>query len=418
MSHPIETALGYAFRESRWLDIALSHRSAPLEPNGDASRDTHNERLEFLGDAVLDLGIRALLFRRYPDVSEGELTRYRSFLASGSTLAGIARALHLDGYLMTALRLDNGHPAQRQRALANTLEAILGAIFCDGGFEAAYGVIERLVLPQIAVLESAPFSGNYKSALQEHWQSRYGETPVYEVVGVEGPSHAPYFEMVVRLGEERGELGAGWSKREASQNAARATLERLEREGTLNVETPEPTSTAYLGIGSNVGDRLGFLRAAIAELERNGCRVTRTSSVFETEPVGYTEQGWFLNAVIETRTTLDVHAFHALLKRTEDTIGRRPSVRWGPREIDLDLLLFDDAIIGEERLTLPHAHLHERRFVLVPLAEVAPQLVHPTLGRTIEQLLIALDDPSEVRVYASPDALTPANTARVSAPVP
>jgi len=407
MPHPLEIALDYHFSNIRWLEIALSHRSAPREPQRD-----NNERLEFLGDAALDLAIRTLLFRRYPEASEGELTRYRSYLASGSTLAGIAEKLQLDAYLVTALRLNEGHPAQRQRALANTFEAVLGAIFCDGGFEATYHVVERLVLPRIAAFESEPYSGNYKSALQERWQAQYGETPVYEVVAVEGPSHAPYFEMIVRLGKERGELGGGWSKREASQNAARATLERLEREGVLSLKT-----RAYVGLGSNVGDRLGFLRAAIAELIRHECRITRASSVYETEPVGYTEQGWFLNAVVEVETSLSVHAFHALLKRTEDLVGRRPTVRWGPREIDLDLLLFGNLVVEEERLTLPHAHLHERRFVLEPFAEIAPELIHPTLGRTIRALLEALEDPSEVRVFAPPDDLMSPSEAKPFDPV-
>lgn len=399
MSHPLESALGYTFREPEWLWVALSHRSVSQPLLG--LSEAHNERLEFLGDAVLDLGIRALLFRRYPHMSEGELTRYRSVLASGTTLAEIAQAIHLETYLKTALRLEEGHPAQRQRALANALEAVLGAIFCDGGFEAASHVVERLVLPRLAALESDPFSGNYKSALQEHCQARYGETPIYEVVAVEGPSHAPYFEMVVRVGKEQGEKGGGWSKREASQNAARATLERFEREGTLFVRT----TRAYIGMGSNVGDRLGFLRSALREMRGRSCRVRRVSSVYETEPVGYTEQGWFLNAVVEVETTLDVHTFYTLLKRIEEEVGRRPAVRWGPREIDLDLLLFGEETIQEERLKLPHPHLHERRFVLEPFAEIAPRQKHPTLGKTVQELLETLEDPSEVRFFAPSSAL-------------
>lgn len=391
--------MGYTFREPEWLWVALSHRS--VSQPGLGLSEAHNERLEFLGDAVIDLGIRSLLFRRYPHMSEGEMTRYRSVLASGTTLAEIAESIHLDDHLKTTLRLEEGHPAQRQRALANALEAVVGAVFCDGGFEAAANVVERLMLPRLAALENDPFSGNYKSALQEHCQARYGETPVYEVVAVEGPPHAPYFEMVVRVGKERGEIGGGWSKREASQNAARATLERFDREGILFVKT----TRAYIGIGSNLGDRLSFLRAALREMRRRSCRVRRVSSVYETEPVGYTEQDWFLNAVVEVETTLDLHAFYSLLKQIEKEVGRRPAVRWGPREIDLDLLLFGEETIQEEHLRLPHPHLHERRFVLEPFAEIAPDQKHPTLDKTVRELLGTLEDSSEVRFFAPSSAL-------------
>jgi 2-amino-4-hydroxy-6-hydroxymethyldihydropteridine diphosphokinase len=126
-------------------------------------------------------------------------------------------------------------------------------------------------------------------------------------------------------------------------------------------------------------------------------QVLAASSVYETEPVGYTDQAWFLNAVLAVKAGASAAEFHARLKHVEAEMGRRSRHRWGPREIDLDLLLFGDDVRRDERLTTPHPRMHERGFVMVPLVEVAPTVKHPVDGASMVDLLHALDDPAAVR---------------------
>lgn len=138
-------------------------------------------------------------------------------------------------------------------------------------------------------------------------------------------------------------------------------------------------TTAYIGIGSNVGDRAGFVRAAISQLGATpGIEVVATSSLYETSPVGGPPQRSFVNAVAKVETSLDARGLLGACRAIEQRLGREPSaVRWGPRVIDLDILLFGDEKIGEPDLEVPHPRMHERRFVLVPLLEVEPRATDP-----------------------------------------
>ncbi len=151
-------------------------------------------------------------------------------------------------------------------------------------------------------------------------------------------------------------------------------------------------ATAYIGLGSNLGDRRAFLdRALEALLGRPGVEVNRVSSVYETAPVGGPPgQGPYLNAVAELRTELDPDALLRVLLHIESTQGRVRGERDGPRTLDLDLLFFGDLVRDDAQLTLPHPRLHQRLFVLKPLAEIAPGLIHPILRRTIADLLADL----------------------------
>lgn len=145
----------------------------------------------------------------------------------------------------------------------------------------------------------------------------------------------------------------------------------------------------YLGLGSNLGDRTTNLRAAAAALSPQ-VTVLRSSAVYETEPWGYQDQPAFLNQVLEAETALAPLDLLAHLKQIEITLGRAPSFRYGPRLIDLDILFYGDQVIELPGLTIPHPRLAERAFVLVPLAELAPNLIHPLSGKTIRELAAAI----------------------------
>jgi 2-amino-4-hydroxy-6-hydroxymethyldihydropteridine diphosphokinase len=145
---------------------------------------------------------------------------------------------------------------------------------------------------------------------------------------------------------------------------------------------------AYIALGSNLGDREHNLRAAIEMLRQaDGVRVRSVSSFYETEPVGYTEQPAFINAAAEVMTALSPMELLRLCQDIENRLGRVRTVKWGPRTADLDILLYGDAVMDTPELKIPHPLMHERRFVLEPLAEVAPGAVHPVTGMTISQLL-------------------------------
>lgn len=149
---------------------------------------------------------------------------------------------------------------------------------------------------------------------------------------------------------------------------------------------------AFIGLGSNVGHREKNITAALAALETTReIEVVKVSGLYETEPVGGpADQGKFLNAVVEVSTTLAALRLLAVCQRIEDSLGRKRDLRWGPRTIDLDILLFDDEIHSTAELTIPHPMMHERRFVLEPLVEIAPDVVHPTLEQTARDLLEAI----------------------------
>lgn len=154
----------------------------------------------------------------------------------------------------------------------------------------------------------------------------------------------------------------------------------------------------YLSLGSNVGDRESHLRDAIARLEERG-RVISLSSFYETEPVDFTDQAWFLNCAVALETADDPEQLITELLRIEQQMGRRRTQKKGPRVIDIDILLFDNTIIDSSELTVPHPAMHERRFVLEPLAEIAPATVHPVLKKTVRQLLAALPTGQAVRRF-------------------
>ena len=183
---------------------------------------------------------------------------------------------------------------------------------------------------------------------------------------------------------------------------------------TNSEPSAEPGSSIYLGLGSNVGDRQANLGEAIERIRKLGLKIGRQSSIHETEPVGFTDQPWFLNQVIEARlvvqpTATEAASLLARLLDIEGEMGRKRTIGNGPRLIDIDLLLFDDLVVPNSNdsssssmppgIVLPHPRMHERRFVLEPLCEIAPDLVHPVLNKTCREILASLNDESVVMLF-------------------
>jgi len=156
----------------------------------------------------------------------------------------------------------------------------------------------------------------------------------------------------------------------------------------------------YLSLGSNVGDRETNLRAAIAALTSAGVRVDRVSSIYETEPVDYQDQPWFLNCVLEAETDMQPHALLQALRAIESQLGSKKEFAKGPRKIDLDILLYGSETIDTPELQIPHPRMLLRRFVLAPLAELVPTLKHPAWNATAAQLLALSSDKSVVRPFS------------------
>lgn len=152
--------------------------------------------------------------------------------------------------------------------------------------------------------------------------------------------------------------------------------------------------TAYIGVGSNIGHKADNCRKGITAINRcEGCLVEAQSPLYETEPVYLEGQDWFVNGVARIRTDLEPEALFARLKEIEHAMGRRPGeARFGPRILDLDILFYDERVLRKGSLEVPHPRLHERRFVLEPLCNVAPELVHPVFGQTVQSLLSDLKD--------------------------
>jgi ribonuclease-3 len=217
----LESALGRSFARRELLEEALTHRSY-LNEHAQPGRG-HNERLEFLGDAILGAVTAHLLMTRFPDVREGDLSMLRAQLVSELQLASIARGLGLGEWLFLGRGEEQTGGRAKPSLLADAFEALVGAMFLDAGFAEAAALIERCLAPALAQL-AEPGAGDHKTRLQHLVQARLRETPKYTLLGSEGPDHGKTFEVAVLAGGRELARGTGRSKKEAEQRAAEAAL--------------------------------------------------------------------------------------------------------------------------------------------------------------------------------------------------
>jgi len=220
----LQERLGYFFQSPSLLREALSHTSYSNEQPGAA----HNERLEFLGDAVLDLVVSQMVFRKYPQLPEGELTRIRAEVVSEKGLASVARELQLGDSLLLGKGEELSGGRDKESLLADALEAVFGAMFCETGYEKACSVIAALLAERIAHAARRKAGVDHKTRLQVLLQGRYGCPPSYALVLAEGPDHQRWYTVEVRFSEETIGRGCGRTKKAAEQEAAREALLRLE----------------------------------------------------------------------------------------------------------------------------------------------------------------------------------------------
>ena len=221
----LEEILGYKFENIALLDNALRHRSFVNENPGDSLPD--NERLEFLGDAVLGLCLSDMLIRKFPDYAEGQLSKLRAFVVNEQSLADIARRFEIGAHLLLGRGEEGSGGRTKASILSNAFEAVAAAVYLDCGFEKACRFLERIFQPLIDEGKKSFMYRDYKTALQEICQNLFKETPKYTLINETGPDHDKVFEISLRVGGILAATGKGKSKKEAEQQAAGRALEEL-----------------------------------------------------------------------------------------------------------------------------------------------------------------------------------------------
>jgi ribonuclease-3 len=217
----LERVLGYAFARPELLETALTHPSAAV------GSDAHYERLEFLGDAVLDLAIADLLMRKFPTAKEGPLSKQRASIVNARTLALKAQAVALNEMMRLGKGEEKSGGREKTSILAAVFEAVIGAIYTDGGLAPAQDVVERLFTNDIG---GPSAERDYKTELQEIAYRHFRTQPVYELVGTDGPDHAKRFTTRIRIAGRDLGVAEGGSKKQSEQAAARLALDRIEEE--------------------------------------------------------------------------------------------------------------------------------------------------------------------------------------------
>lgn len=219
----VQTLLRYRFRDEALLARALAHRSATKGQHADAS----NERLEFLGDSVLGLVIAHQLFRDHPELAEGDLTKMKSMLVNETSLAAVGRMIGLNQHILLSSEEERSGGRERPSIIADAVESVIGAVYLDGGYDAARAAIVHMIYANRQSLQSDVAPRNFKGELLELTQASMGIPPRYEVIAEEGPDHEKKFRVAVFVSSEVLGEGSGASKKEAEQQAASAALRRL-----------------------------------------------------------------------------------------------------------------------------------------------------------------------------------------------
>jgi len=219
---PLQEAIGYTFQDTNVLLEAVTHRSY-LNEHPDHPVD-HNERMEFLGDAVLELIVTEYLFEEYPEQAEGQLTNYRSALVKGEHLAEVADKFDLVSYLLMS-RGEASDPNSRAYITANAIEALIAALYLDGSLDVAREFVNTFILPDLGQIIEQKLFIDAKSMLQETMQEQKQATPEYEVINEWGPDHDKRFEVAVSVASQQVATGVGGSKQKAEQEAARQALQ-------------------------------------------------------------------------------------------------------------------------------------------------------------------------------------------------
>jgi len=224
----LENKVGYAWKDRSLLETALTHKSYVNE-NPAAGR-THNQRFEFLGDAVLGLVVGHLLMEKLPSLQEGDLSMTRAEIVSEQGVAEVALAIGIGEWLFLGRGEEHTHGRRKPSILADATEALIAAVFLDGGYDAAAHVVRRLFLPRITALSAPAGFADFKTRLQERAQALRREMPKYQVTAEYGPDHDKFFQVMVTISGKEYAHEGGRSKKEAEQRAAEAALFLLEGE--------------------------------------------------------------------------------------------------------------------------------------------------------------------------------------------
>jgi ribonuclease-3 len=222
--YTLEYRIDYVFNDIKLMDQSLTHKSAIS--NND-SYSICNERMEFLGDAVLELVVSSFLYKEFPDYTEGQLSKLKAVIVSQSILTSRSRELELGEFIRFGSGESSTGGKDKSSNLANALEAIIAAIYIDGGLKAAEKFILKIFSDEIQELDKDEMKRDYKSALQEYWQASFQKPPVYKVINQTGPDHDKRFEIEVTLSGESYGRGIGRNKKEAEQRAAEKALETI-----------------------------------------------------------------------------------------------------------------------------------------------------------------------------------------------
>jgi ribonuclease-3 len=224
----LQARIVYRFRNTQLLTQALTHRSYLYQSNKEEGED--NERLEFLGDSVIEIVVSHLLLTRFPHLAEGGLSKTRAALVNEATLASIARGLRLGATLRLGRGEEETRGSEKDSILAGGLEALAAAVYLDGGYGEAFRVIEGLYAPLLVKIKGEVQDQDFKTRLQEYTQKHLDTTPHYIVTDEEGPDHDKSFEVVISIGEKAYGMGRGKSKKEAEQRAAEEALRALQKD--------------------------------------------------------------------------------------------------------------------------------------------------------------------------------------------